>query len=177
MNHAQKIATVEELSRSFREAPHLILAGFSGLTVTQTTDLRRRIRAAGGSYRVIRNRLAKRAAAGTPMEALADSLEGPRAIASHGTDPVALAKALFEFAKEHPELELLAGVVDAREVLDAEGIKALATLPGQLELRTQMVFLIQAPASSLVRLLNTTGTQLARVLDARREQLESGGEG
>ena len=175
MDRSQKVATVEELSLRFRESPHFMMTGFFGLSVAQATELRRRIRAAGGTYRVIKNRLAKLAAAGTPAEPLVDLLGGPRAIAFHESDPVTLAKTLFEFAKENPAIQLLAGVVDAREVLDAEGIKALAVLPALPELRAQLLSLIQTPAGMLVRLLHTPGSHLARVMDARREQLESGG--
>ena len=176
MKREQKIAAVEELSETFRENPHVILTAFSGLTVDQATELRRRVRATGGSYRVIKNRLAKRAATGTPVEPLAESMTGPRAIASHASDPVALAKVLSEFAKDNPAIELVAGVVDARDVLDADGVKGLAALPGLQECRAQLLCLIQTPATMLVRLLGTPASQLARVLDARKEKLESGTE-
>lgn len=175
MDRQQKVAHIESLSRTFAEHPHVILAGFNGLTVTQAVELRRRVREAGGSYRVIKNRLAKRAAQGTAMEPLAAELTGPRSIAYHKDDPVALAKALADFAKDNPQLELLAGLLDSREVLDAAGVKALAALPGLNELRAQLLALIQTPATQLVRLLGTPGTQLARVIDGRRKQLEGGG--
>jgi large subunit ribosomal protein L10 len=173
VDRAEKIATVERLAESFKATPHFILAAFSGLTVNQANDLRARVREAGGSYRVIKNRLAKRAAEGTPVEKLAELLQGPRAVATHETDPVGLAKVLSEFAKENPQIELVGGLVDAKEVLDADGVKALAKLPGMLELRAQLLALIQTPATTLVRLINTPGGQLARVVDARREAQET----
>lgn len=173
MNRAEKAETVEKLAAQFRETPNLILTAFRGLTVNQATDLRRRIKSAGGSYLVIKNRLAKRAAEGTPVEKLIGHLEGPRAIATHESDPVVLAKVLAEFAKDNPALELVGGLVDATAVLSADEIKALSKLPGTNELRAQLLALIQTPATTLARLIQTPGSQLARVLDARREQQES----
>jgi large subunit ribosomal protein L10 len=150
----------------------VILASFRGLSVNQANELRRKVGNAGGRYAVIKNRLAKRAALGTTVEPLADMLNGPCAVALHESDPVALAKALAEFAKANPELELRGGVVDAKEVMDAGAVKQLATLPGLPELRAQLLSLIQSPATGLLRLLNTPGGQLARAVGARREALD-----
>lgn len=174
MNREQKVAAVERLNRTLASSPNVIVASFRGLTVNQESGLRGRVRAAGGRYQVVQNRLAKRAAAGTPAELLADSLTGPCAMATHASDAVALAKAISDFTKENPQLEVVAGLVDAKEMLDAHGVKQLASLPGIDELRAQLLALIQTPATTLVRLLATPGSQLARVLDARRETL--GGE-
>jgi large subunit ribosomal protein L10 len=172
VNRPEKTTVVEELNQTFSATPHVILASFRGLTVNQATLLRSRVRQTGGRFRVIKNRLARRAAAGTPMEPLVDRFAGPCAVALHVSDPVALAKTLAEFSKENPQLEMLAGIVDARDVLDVQGIKQLASLPGLPELRAQLLCLIQTPATQLVRLLDTPGTQVARVVDARREQQE-----
>jgi len=173
VNRAEKTAAIEELNQAFREMPHVLLAGFRGLTVNQANDLRRRVAQSGGAYKVVKNRLAKRAAAGTPVEELAKRFEGPCAVATHGSDPVGLAKALAEFAKANPELELVAGLVDGRDLLEQADVKRLSTMPGLPELRAQLLALIATPATTLVRLLATPGTQLARVLDARREKLEA----
>jgi large subunit ribosomal protein L10 len=174
VNRAQKTAFVEQMNRRFAEAPHVILASFRGLTANQATSLRSRIRQAGGRLQVIQNRLAKRAAGGTPAEPLVEHFAGPCAIASHESDPVELAKVLAEFAKQNPQLELLAGLVDARDVLDPRAVQQLSKLPGLDELRAQLLSLIQAPAAQLVRLLGTPGTQLARVVETRREAQEQG---
>lgn len=171
MNRAEKVANVEEFNRLFSTAPHLIVAGFRGLTVNQANLLRAKVGEAGGRYRVIQNRLAKRAVQGTAMEKLAESFAGPCAVASHEDDPVALAKVLSDFAKDNPQLELLAGIVDAKDEIDAKGVKQLASLPGLPELRAQLLALVQTPATSLARLLSTPATQTARVIDARRETL------
>ena len=173
MNRAEKIKVVEQLNHEFSNTPHIVLASFKGLTVNQANELRRKISGIGGRYQVIPNRLAKRAAAGTGAEALSASFSGPCSIATHADDPVALAKTLAGFAKENPQLEMLAGLVDSREIVDQAGVKQLATLPSLPELQAQLLAMIQTPATMLVRLLGTPGTQIARVLDARQEQQEA----
>lgn len=175
MERTQKSSTVEAMAGEFRQAPHVFVTDFRGLTANQSVELRRRIRRTGGTYRVVKNRLAKRAAAGTAAEHVSSHLVGTRGVACHATDPVALAKVLAEFAKENPQLQLVAAVVDAKSVVGADGIKALATLPGLPELRAQFLALLLTPATQLVRLLGTPATQMARALDARREKLEEPG--
>ncbi len=172
MKRAEKVAAVERMNQAFSTTKHVVLTSFRGLTVNQATELRSRVRRAGGRIQVIKNRLAKLAAAGTPMELLVDRLAGPCALATHDSDPVALAKTLAEFNKQNPELELLAGLVDAKDLLDRDGVKHLASLPGREELRAMLLSLIQTPATQLVRLLGTPASQLARVMDAHREQQE-----
>ena len=174
MNRDQKIATVEHLRETFEQFPHVIVTSFKGLSVNKANELRRKISGAGGSYRVIQNRLARRAAAGTPAERLVEMLDGPCALATHESDPITLAKTLSEFSKENPQLTLLAGVIDAKELIDSAGVKQLAKMPGMQELRAQLLALIQTPATSLVRLLGTPGTQLARVVDVHREGMDEG---
>lgn len=169
MNRQEKVRLVSEMAERFRRSPHLIVTQFQGLTANQAVELRRRIRAAGGSTYVIKNRLARRAAAGTPVEKVEHALTGPRALASHGTDPILLARVLTEFARENPQLELVAGVVDGREVVDAVGIRALASLPGLPELRARLLAVLEAPAARLVRLLSEPARGLARVVHARHE--------
>jgi len=170
VNRAEKTAFVEQLNQKLGASPHVILAGFRGLSVNQANELRRRIEQVGGSYQVIKNRLAKLAVQGTASEPLSAHFEGPCALATHESDPVALAKALADFAKDNAQLELQAGLVDAKDVIDAAGVKQLASLPGLPELRAQLLALIQTPATTLVRLINTPGSQIARVIDARREE-------
>ncbi len=172
MNRAEKVAAVESMNQTFSTTNHVILTSFRGLSVNQATELRSRIRRAGGRIQVVKNRLAKRAAAGTPLELLVDKFAGPCALATHESDPVSLAKTLAEFNKQNPQLELLAGLIDAKELLDKNGVKHLASLPGLQELRAMLLSLIQTPATQLVRLLGTPASQLARVLDAHREQQE-----
>ena len=101
--------------------------------------------------------------------------EGPCAVATHPDDPVLLAKTFTTFAKENPQVELKGAVVDGKETVDAAGAKHLATLPGLPETRAQLLALFNTPATTLVRLLGTPGTQVARAIDAKREN--DGGEG
>ena len=122
--------------------------------------------------------LLERSGVGTiSSKELAKQFEGPCAVATHDSDPVALAKTLADFAKSNPELALVAGLVDARDLLEQADVKRLSALPGLPGLRAQLLALIQTPATTLVRLLGTPGTQLARVVDARREKQASEGEG
>ena len=172
MNRADKVRTVDELKQTFSDAPHMLVATFRGLSVNQATVLRSKIRDIGGSCRVIQNRLAKRAAEGTPAQDLAQIFNGPCALATHQDDPVVLAKTLAEFIKDNPQLEVLGGLVDAKSTIDAGEFKDLSSMPGALELRAQLLALINTPATTLVRLINTPATQLGRVVDARRENLK-----
>lgn len=173
MNRTDKTAFVEELSARFRETPNIFLTTFSGLTVGQETDLRRQVGAAGGTYRVVKNRLTRRAAAGTPVEPLTESLVGPRSMAFHHSDPLALAKVLVEFAEDNPELKVLGGLIDAKDLLDADAVKSLAKLPSLPELQAQLLSVIQMPATMLTRLIGTPATQLAAVIKARNDRMES----
>jgi len=175
VNRAEKIAAVEELSNRFREAPNVIVTAFSGLTVLEATELRRRIREAGGAYQVVKNRLAKRAAAGTPAEKLGELLTGPRAVAFHESDPLVIAKVLTEFAADHPQLQVVGGVIDAKDVVDPQAVKALATLPSLPELRAQLLALIATPATSLARVIAAPATQIAGVIKARNDKMETEG--
>jgi large subunit ribosomal protein L10 len=172
MNRIEKEQLVAELHQELEAAPHVVLVDFRGLSVPAATEFRRKVRAAGSRYRVVKNRLALRAAKGTALEKLDDQFEGTTGIAWTGEDPVALAKALVDFAKDNPALALKAGVVAGEQVLDAEGVKALSTMPSLPELRSSLLGLLQAPATKLVRLLSTPGTQMAQVLKAHQEKTE-----
>jgi large subunit ribosomal protein L10 len=172
MNRTEKQQLVEELHKELESSPHAVLVEFKGLSVPAATEFRKRMRASGSRYRVVKNSLALRAAKGTALERLEANLEGTTGIAYAGEDPVALAKVLMDFAKDNPALSVKAGVVSGGQVLDAEGVKALSTLPGLGELRARLLGLLQAPATQLVRLLGTPGTQLARVMRAHQDKLE-----
>jgi len=174
LNRAEKSETVAALGETFRGARNVILTDFRGLTAGQSTELRRRIRAAGGTYKVLKNRLARRGSEGTAVEKIADRLKGPCGLAAHPTDAVGLAKTITDFAKDHPHLRVVAAVVEAKDIYETEQIKKLATLPGLPELRAQLLALINTPATTLVRLIATPAGQVARAIDARREKLESG---
>jgi large subunit ribosomal protein L10 len=172
MNRTEKQELVEELHQEFEAAPHIVLVDFRGLSVPAATEFRRKVKAAGSRYRVVKNRLALRAAKGTSLEKLESAFAGTTGIAWTGEDPVALAKVLVDFAKDYPALALKAGVVAGEQVLDAEGVKALSTMPSLPEMRASFLGLLQAPATKLVRLLSTPGTQMAQVLKAHQDKVE-----
>jgi large subunit ribosomal protein L10 len=172
MNRTEKEQLVEQLHEELKAAPHVVLVDFRGLSVPAATEFRRKVRAAGSKYRVVKNRLALRAAKDTPLEKIDAQFEGTTGIAWTGDDPVVMAKALVDFAKEFPALKFKAGVIAGEDVLDADGVKALSTMPSLPELRSSLLGLLQAPATKLVRLLGTPATQMARVLEARKEEIE-----
>jgi large subunit ribosomal protein L10 len=172
MNRTEKEELVAELHQELEAAPHVVLVDFTGLSVPAATEFRRKVKAAGSRYRVVKNRLALRAAKGTPLEKLDAEFKGTTGIAWTGDDPVALAKALVAFQKENPALQFKAGVVAGEQVLDAEGVKALSTMASLPEMRASLLGLLQAPATKLVRLLGTPATQLAQVLKAHQDKIE-----
>ncbi|HVO13290.1 MAG TPA: 50S ribosomal protein L10 [Vicinamibacteria bacterium] len=172
MNRTEKQQLIDELHKEFQASPHAVLVDFKGLDVPSVTEFRRKVKAAGSRYRVVKNSLALRAAKGTALEKLSDRFLGTTGIAYTGDDPVALAKALVDFAKDHPALEMKVGVVSGSQVLDVAAVKSLSTMPGLPELRARLLGLLQAPASRLVRLLATPATQLAQVMKAHQEKEE-----
>jgi len=176
VTRTEKAAFVADLRSTFAH-PHVILASFRGLSANLTNDLRRKVRTAGGTYRVIQNRLARLAADGTPSAQLSGRFRGPSALIAHASDPLALAKVLTEFTKANPQIEVVAGVIDAAAVAEPDTIRALATMPALPQLRAQLLALMQTPATMLVRLLQTPPTQVARVIDARCAGDVAGGSG
>jgi large subunit ribosomal protein L10 len=176
MNRTQKKELIDELHEEFGRSPHAVIVEFRGLSVPAVTEFRRKVRQAGSRYRVVKNSLALRAVKDTPLEKLGPRFDGTTGVAYTGTDPVALAKALVDFAKEHPALVVKGGLVSGEQMLDADGVKALSTMPSLPELRARLLGLLQAPGARLVRLLNTPGAQLAQVLKAHHDK-EEGGQG
>jgi len=169
---SEKDAKIEKVAEIIGGNPYVFLTRYSGLSANLSNELRGKVREAGGSYKVINNRLTRRAAEGTGFAQLNEQLTGPIAIATHKDDPVGLAKALVDFAKDHPQLEIFAGVIESDQVVDANDVKTLSKLPGLLELRGQIAAMINTPATMLVRLLGTPATQIVRVLGANQEKQE-----
>jgi large subunit ribosomal protein L10 len=164
MDRAQKPAVVAELNAVFNEVGVVVVTRNLGLTVAQSTDLRLKMRDAGATYKVTKNSLAKIATKGTAYESISDMLTGPIALAS-SIDPVAAAKTVVEFAKTNDKLEIVGGAMGTL-ALDANGVKALATLPSLDELRAKIVGLVQAPATKVVQIIQAPAGQLARVMGA-----------
>jgi large subunit ribosomal protein L10 len=168
VDRTQKQVLVETLQSDLAGSACIVVTHQSGMTVAESTQLRRQMREAGAGYRVTKNRLAKRALDGTPFASLAPLFTGPTAVA-YSRDPVAAAKAAVNFANRNDKLTIVGGGI-AGQALDAAGVRALATLPSLDELRSKLIGLIQAPATKLAALMQAPGAQLARVLAAYAEQ-------
>ena len=164
MNRSEKAEAIAELNQIFKGASLMVVTRQSGLTVQEVTDLRRKIRAAGASYKVAKNRLTLRALEGTPFKALGSLFKGPTAIA-YSKDPVAAAKVVSAFAKTNEKLTIVGGAL-GENTLDVAGVQALATLPSLDALRGKIIGLIQAPATKIAGVLAAPAGQVARVFSA-----------
>jgi len=164
MDRSQKADAVAELSKVFNEVGVVVVTRNLGLSVKQSTDLRSKMRDAGGTYKVAKNRLAKLALKDTQYQGLEEYLTGPVALA-WSADPVAAAKAAVDFAKTNDKLEIVGGAMGSTQ-LDAAGIKALASMPSLDELRAKIVGLVNAPATKVAQLVNAPAAKLARVFGA-----------
>lgn len=168
----QRNEEVEDLRREFQEAPNALLVGFQGIKVADDERLRRELRQANLSYRVVKNTLAIRAADGTPLEQVKHSFTGATAVAISKGDPVTLAKVLSKWAKESPVFSFKAGVVEGR-VIEVKDIEALANLPSKQELVSKIMFLINSGAQRLAVVTSGVARNLTVVLDQVRAQKES----
>jgi len=164
MDRAQKAELVDELKQTFNETSVVVVTRNLGMSVAQSTALRIRMRDAGASYKVSKNRLALIALEGTPYAGLSNLLTGPTALAT-SADPVAAAKVAVDFARTTDRFEIVGGAM-GDTILDVNGVKALAELPSLDELRARIVGLIQAPAAKIARTINEPGAMLARVFGA-----------
>lgn len=171
LNRSEKAEVIEEVSAQVAKANAIVLAEYRGLEVGHITALRKKGRESGVYLRVLKNTLARRAVAGTPFEKLADKMVGPL-IYGISVDPVASAKVLNDFAKGNDKLVLKAGAMP-NSVLDANGVKALATMPSREELLSRLMGTMQAPIAQFVRTLNEVPTKFARGLAAVRDQKQS----
>jgi len=166
---AKKIEQAQKLGSDLKNVKSAIVGTFNKLTVAQDYELRKSVRSAGGKYRVVKNTLAERAAAGTQIADAIKDLKGVTSIAYTEGDPVALAKALAKYAKDNPEFTFKAGVVEGR-VISIKEISALATMPSKEEIYSKLLFLISAPAQRLVTVMNAVGRDVAVVINQAVEQ-------
>jgi large subunit ribosomal protein L10 len=170
LNRQEKVAVVEEVSALVANAQSIIVAEYRGLDVDAVTKLRRQARSQGVQLRVLKNTLARRAMSGTPFAGLSDKLVGPL-VYGFSADPVAAAKVLAGFAKDHDKLVVKGGAM-ANFVMDETGVKALATMPSRDELLAKLMATMQAPIGQFVRTLNEVPSRLVRTLAAVRDAKE-----
>jgi len=173
LTKAKKAEKVSQLAKELETSTSAIIGTFSALTASKDFDLRKTVRAAGGSYHVVKNKLAARSAQGTKIEAALQGLKGVSSVAYTSGDPVALAKALSTWVKENAEFTFKLGIVDGK-VITVDEIKALATMPGKEELFSKLLFLINSPAQRLATVINATGRDLAVVINQGVEQNKFG---
>jgi large subunit ribosomal protein L10 len=171
VDRIEKREFVAELSTVFADTSMVVVTRNEGLTVADVTDLRRKMRAAGASFKVAKNRLALLALDGTRFDGLKPLMKGPTAI-SWSTDPVAVAKAAVDFAKTNEKFVLIGGALGT-QLLDVAGVKALAELPSLDALRAKLLGLLAAPATRIAGVLQAPAGQLARVFAAYADASKS----
>jgi large subunit ribosomal protein L10 len=164
LTRAQKTDKVGKLASELAGSTSAIIGTFKALTADKDFDLRKTVRAAGGSYHVVKNKLAARAGEGTRIEAALKGLKGVSSVAYTSGDPVALAKALSTWVKDNSEFTFKLGIIDGK-VITVEEVKELANMPGKEELFSKLLFLIQSPAQRLATVINATGRDLAVVIN------------
>ncbi len=169
MSKSERQATVESLAEQLRGSPNLYVTDFSGLSVLRMTEFRRRLRAAGVTYVVVKNTLAQRALAANAVTELDGHLKGPTGLVLAGKDPVAAAKVLTDFAKEFEKPAVKAGLVDGRTVTPDQ-VKRLAALSSREQLLGQLGGALQAPLAQFAGVMNGLLYQVVGALEALRSQ-------
>jgi large subunit ribosomal protein L10 len=167
--NAEKTESVEELKERFAGVQSAVLTEYRGLTVRQLSDLRKQLKGAAAEYKVVKNRLARIAIKGSPLDGLGSHLTGPTGVAYTRKDPVPVAKALQNFVRNNPALTIKVGMIEGK-VLEPAALKSLADLPSKDALRAQIVGAVQGPMAKIVTLLTAVQGELARVLEARSKQ-------
>jgi large subunit ribosomal protein L10 len=171
LNRKEKAVVIEEVTAQVGTAQSIIVAEYRGLDVAAVTALRKTARESGVYLRVLKNTLARRALAGTPFDGLSSQLTGPL-IYAISKDPVGAAKVLATFGKDNEKLVVRAGALP-NSTLDANGVKALATMPSREELLSKLLGTMQAPVAQFVRTLNEVPTKFVRGLAAVRDQKQA----
>lgn len=174
-NREQKQKSLDALAEQFKNANAAMLVSFKNMTVAKDQELRRQLREAGVSYAVVKNTLARKAAAGTPLEPMADEFKGVTAVALSTTDPVGLSKAISKFSKANPEIfSFKVGLVEGK-VVELREVEAIASLPSRDELLSKVMFLANCQAQRLVTVLQAVPRNLAVVINQIRAQKETQG--
>ncbi|MDF1634922.1 50S ribosomal protein L10 [Mycoplana sp. MJR14] len=171
MERAEKREFVTELNEVFKASGSVVVARYAGITVAQMNDLRTKMRAAGGTVKVAKNRLAKIALQGTESEGMSGLFQGQTLIA-YSNDPMIAPKVAMDFAKTNDKLVVLGGAMGST-TLDAEAVKSLATLPSLDELRAKLLGLLAAPATRVATVTAAPASQLARVFAAYAKKDEA----
>lgn len=171
LTRTDKEKLIDEYNQGLAVAPHAFLLSYKGITVPQVTELRNRVRATGGEYVVVKNTLALRSIDSQALAALKEHFVGPTAVVFSEKDPVALAKALTDFAKDVPAVQFKAGMVERRAIA-ADQIKDIAQLPSREELIAKLLFLLQSPVTRFARVLAAVPQQFVAVLDQVRKKKE-----
>ena len=171
LNLEEKKAVVAEVSEQVSKAQAIVLAEYRGIEVGEMTKLRAQARSSGVYLRVLKNTLVRRAVDGTPFSGLANNMVGPL-VFGISTDPVAAAKVLNDFAKTNDKFVIKAGAMP-NQVMDANGVKALASMPSREELLAKLLGTMQAPVAKFVRTLNEVPTSFVRGLAAVRDQKQA----
>src|ERR1700735_4529099 len=169
LTRQKKAEKVTELTAELESSTSAIVGTFAKLTVAQDYNLRKVVREAGGKYRVLKNKLAARAAKGTQVEAALQGLKGVSSVAYTAGDPVALTKAISTWVTDNAEFTFKLGIVDGK-VISIEEINQLATMPGKDELYSKLLFLINPPPERLATVIAATGRDLAVVVNQASEQ-------
>jgi len=162
----EKIAAVDDLKQRLDGVKTVLLTEYRGLTVQQISELRKQLRAVSAEYKVVKNRLAKIAISDSELSVLKPQLTGPVALVVSKDDPVAVAKTLSTFARTNQAFSIKGGYVDG-QLMQPDGLKALAELPSKEALRAQLVGAISGPLTQLVSLLQAPQRELAYILAER----------
>jgi len=164
VDRAGKKELIDTLHASLKDTGTIVVAHYAGMTVAHMTEFRKRVKEAGGSVKVTKNRLAKLALKDTDAAGIIDLFKGPTVVA-YSKDPVTAARISVKYAKDNDKLVILGGTM-GKNVLDPQGVKALAELPSLDELRARLIGLLNAPATKIARTVMEPGAQLARVIQA-----------
>jgi large subunit ribosomal protein L10 len=160
---------VEQFQAELKDVPYAVLVDYRGLTVGQATELRSKVRETGSDYRVVKNTLGRLAVTGTPIDSLKDHFSGPTAVVTNSKEPVAMAKALVDFAKDVPNLEIKVACVDGN-ILQPDEVNELSKMPSRDELLAKLLYLMQYPIQGVATALNGIVRNLAVTLNQVAEK-------